>query len=65
MNDNLYTVKNFSQTENYLKILKTILLLAVWEYRSENHLWELLLKKPKEFDGPISSGKFFHRSAPL
>ena len=29
---------------------KLFYIFAVWEYRSENHLWELLLKKPKEFD---------------
>ena len=27
---------------------------ALWEYRSENHLRELLLKRPKEFDVRIS-----------
>ena len=32
-----------------LKILKTVLPFAVWEYWSENHLWELLLKRIKEF----------------
>ena len=32
---------------------KLFYIFAVWEYRSENHLWELLLKRPKEFDVSI------------
>ena len=40
-------------------------IFAVWEYWSENHLWELLLKRPKEFDVRISSGRLFHRRALL
>ena len=42
----------------------TRLKTSVWEYWSENHLWELLLKRPKEFDVRISSGRLFHRRAP-
>ena len=44
---------------------KLFYIFAVWEHRSENHLWELLLKKPKEFDVRISSGRLFHRRGPL
>ena len=37
--------------KNYQKLFYTF---ALWEYRSENHLRELLLKRPKEFDVRIS-----------
>ena len=44
---------------------KLFFIFAVWEYWSENHRWELLLKKTKEFDVRISSGRLLHRRAPL
>ena len=44
---------------------KLFYIFVVWEYLSENRLWELLLKRRKEFDVRISSGRLFHRRAPL
>ena len=44
---------------------KLFYVFAVWEYWSENHLWELLLEELKEFDVRISSGRLFNRRAPL
>lgn len=49
------------------KSKKLFYICAVWEYWSRNHLCELLLKKPKEFDAhvSISSGRLFHTIVPL
>ena len=60
------TVKNISLHRKLIKnSQKLFYIFAVWEYWPENHLLELLLKKPKELDVRISSGKLFLRIAPL
>ena len=68
MNDN-FIYKRLKTSVSDRKLIKNsqklFYIFAVWEYSSENHLWELLLKKPKEFDVPISSGRLFDRIAPL
>ena len=59
-------VKNISLHRKLIKnSQKLFYIFAVWEYWSDNHLLELLLKKSKELDVLISSGRLFHRMAPL